>query len=214
MSDLHIGRDARTELAALELCASLEDAGIDDVLITGDGTHRGRHAELAAFERIFAPLAERLVVLPGSHDRMGDDVASALMRGSRVQTTYRSGLYVVRFDSTGRHNRWALQSHGEMGHDDLLAIGGALRSAPEGTLVVLALHHHLLPLPEDDFGERVVSLLGLPNASELRLSPPRRGGVRGPTGARGRAFLYGEMPRNRWEAPRSARGTWPPSFRR
>ncbi|MFL5302170.1 MAG: metallophosphoesterase family protein, partial [Anaeromyxobacteraceae bacterium] len=83
VSDLHLGRDARTDAAAALVRALLHE-GVDDVLVTGDVTHRGRDRELATFERLFAPLADRLVVVPGNHDRAGDDLAARLMPGARV----------------------------------------------------------------------------------------------------------------------------------
>jgi Icc protein len=45
----------------------------------------------------------------------------------------------------------------------------AIDGAPRGALVVLMLHHHLLPLPADHLGERLASMLGWPNAAELDL---------------------------------------------
>jgi 3',5'-cyclic AMP phosphodiesterase CpdA len=169
ISDLHVGRDAQTDRAARELCQALLEAGVNDVLITGDVTHRGRSAELAAFERAFAPLADRLVVVPGNHDRLGDDVARALMPGPRVQTLLRPGLFVIRLDSTAPHNRRLIDAHGDLTRQDMAAVEAALASAPPGAVTALMLHHHLVPLPEDHLGERLAALLGWPNASELSL---------------------------------------------
>ncbi len=169
ISDLHIGRDARTDAAAIELRDSLLAADPDEVLLTGDVTHRGRRAELAAFERAFAPLAGKLLVVPGNHDRSGEGAARALMPGGRVQAHEREGLFVVRLDSTAPHNRRLIDSHGALTPPDLAAVDEAVASAPPGALVVLMLHHHLLPLPEDSWCERLASLLGLPNAAELGL---------------------------------------------
>ena len=169
ISDLHIGRDSRSDAAAQNLVRPLLEAGVDAVLLTGDVTHRGRRAELEAFGRMFSPLTARLVVVPGNHDRMGEDAKRALMPGSRVQVELRPGLFLIRLDSTAAHNRRLLHSHGELTRGDIAAVEQAAASAPPGALVVLMLHHHLLPLPEDDLGERLVSLLGWPNATELGL---------------------------------------------
>jgi len=168
VSDLHLGRDRQTDEAAAGVCESLIAADVDVVLLTGDVTHRGRRAELATFERLFAPLRERIVVVPGNHDRMGDDVAAELMpSGARVAVESRPGLHLVRLDSTAPHNRALLACHGELSAADIAAVDSAVGAAPPGTLVALMLHHHLLPLPEDHLGERLASLLGLPNAAEL-----------------------------------------------
>ncbi|HET9597353.1 MAG TPA: metallophosphoesterase [Anaeromyxobacteraceae bacterium] len=168
ISDLHIGRDPRTDAAAAELAAALVRWDVDDVLLTGDVTHRGRGVELALFERLFAPLAGRLTVVPGNHDRAGD-AARALMPGARVQTALRPGLVAVRLDSTAPHNTSLLDSHGLVTGDDLDAVEAAVASAPEEALVALLLHHHPLPLPYDNIGERLVTWLGRPYATALPL---------------------------------------------
>ena len=169
ISDLHVGRDDATDEAARRLVDALLAAKVDDVLLTGDVTHRGRRLELVRFERLFAPLLEarRLLTVPGNHDRMGDDVAASLMSGGRVAPLSRPGLHLVRLDSTAPHNRSLLDGHGELSASDVADVEAALREAPPGTLPVLMLHHHLLPLPEEDWAERLASFLGWPNAAEL-----------------------------------------------
>jgi 3',5'-cyclic AMP phosphodiesterase CpdA len=166
LSDLHVGRDAATDREAARVRDALLAARVDEVLITGDVTHRGRASELATFERLFAPLRDRLLVVPGNHDRLGDDVA-ARMIGARVEVARRPGLHVVRADSTAPHNRALLEGHGALSAADVAAIDGAVGAAPRGALVVLMLHHHLLPLPPEGVGERLANLLGWPNAAEL-----------------------------------------------
>ena len=167
VSDLHVGRDRRTDAAVAGLAGALLDSGVETVLVTGDVTHRGRDSELATFEALFAPLRDRLVVVPGNHDRLGEDAARLLMPGGRVDVAHRPGLHVVRLDSTAPHNRALLAAHGELRCDDLAAVSAAAAGAPSRSLVVLMLHHHLLPLPEDHLSERVASWLGWPNAAEL-----------------------------------------------
>ncbi len=167
ISDLHLGRDERTNAAAVDLVAALVAEGVDDVLLTGDVTNRGRRRELALFRKLFAPLRGRLIAIPGNHDRMGDDVACQIMEGGRVQQVSRPGLLAVRLDSTAPHNRKLLHSHGELTEADMAAVLHTAAAAPAGTLVVLMLHHHLHRLPEDNLGERLVTLLGFPNAAEL-----------------------------------------------
>jgi hypothetical protein len=52
---------------------------------------------------------------------------------------------------------------------DLEEIDDALDAAPEGMLRVLMLHHHPLPLPEENFPERISNWLGWPYAAELEV---------------------------------------------
>jgi len=169
VSDLHIGRSPETNANAARLCEALVDSHMDAVIATGDITHRGLGRELEEFHEIFAPLVQsgRLVVVPGNHDCLGDDVSGALMSGSRVQVSTLPGLYVVRVNSTAPHNRSWLNGHGSLDESDLLAIDVALAAAPAGHLVVIALHHHVLPMPEDHAMERLSSWLGFAYTSEL-----------------------------------------------
>jgi 3',5'-cyclic AMP phosphodiesterase CpdA len=169
VSDLHIGKSAETNANAARLCEALVGSAMDVVLATGDLTHRGTERELELFQTIFAPLieSERLVIVPGNHDCLGDDVSGALMPGPRVQVDVRPGLYIVRVNSTAPHNRSWLNGHGSLDESDLVAIDAALAAAPMGHLVVIALHHHVLPMPEDHAMERLSSWLGFAYTAEL-----------------------------------------------
>jgi len=167
LSDLHVGTARDEELE--RLVAALSRIDVDRVAITGDVTHRGQAAELDRFRRFFGPFLRdgRAVIVPGNHDRLGDDLEAELMPGDRVQVSAAWGLWMVRCNTTGPHNRRFWDSHGLLGAADVEAIIEALDRAPSGATRVLLLHHHLLPLPEEDLFERLVSRLGWPNAAEL-----------------------------------------------
>src|SRR5579864_5599071 len=92
------------------------------------------------------------------------------MDGRRVAAEQWGELYLVRVDSTGPHNRAFLRSDGDMSPAVLAQIDLALRNAPRGSRVALALHHHVVRLPEENVWERLATLLGLPNAREIPLS--------------------------------------------
>jgi len=145
------------------------ESDVDYVIATGDITHRGLRRELDVFEEMFAPLAAdgRLISVPGNHDCLGEDVSGALMAGPRVQAACHPGLYIVRVNSTAPHNRSWLNGHGSLDDDDLDAIDVALDAAPAGHLVVIALHHHVLPMPEEHAMERLSSWLGFVFTTEL-----------------------------------------------
>lgn len=170
VSDLHVGHSSARDRITAELCHALLRSGVDTVVLTGDVTQRGRRSELEQFRSLWAPLLEvgRVAIVPGNHDRLGDDVALPLMGDpQRVQVESRPGLHLVRVDSTGPHNGSQRASHGVLGADDLAAIDCALAEAPEDSLRVLALHHHPLPLPEDSAMERLLSAVGLCSSAEL-----------------------------------------------
>ena len=171
LSDLHIGRSAEHDAAAERAVDAALAAGVDHVIVSGDVTERGRAGDCVRFERLVAPLSARgrVSVVPGNHDRLGDDVGARLRGGGRVQAAARDGLYIVRVDSTGPHNRFVLAGHGDLCAGILGDIAAAVEAAPPAHVVVVTLHHHLLPLPEETLPERLATRIGLPYAAELRL---------------------------------------------
>jgi len=181
LSDLHLGLGRAEEAAARALVEALQETQVDQVVVTGDLTHRGRDEEMSLFLDIFAPLsrAHRLSVVPGNHDRTSDDAGHALMAGLRVQPEERPGLFLVRVDSTAEHNRSSLTSHGEVTQAMVDEVDAALRKAPADALRVLLLHHHPLALPEETWLERWSERLRLPYCSELPLGRELLRRVRG-----------------------------------
>jgi Icc protein len=181
LSDLHLGRSPASDAAVAVAVDTLD--GIDHVIVSGDITHRGRASEYAQFERFFAPLSARgrLTVVPGNHDRLGDDVGPRLRKGARVQTVTDSaaGVFIVRVDSTGAHNRFLLAGHGDLCDAIFDDIDCAVAEAPPRHLVVVTMHHHLLPLPEETFPELLATRVGLPYATELRLGAALLARLRG-----------------------------------
>jgi 3',5'-cyclic-AMP phosphodiesterase len=169
ISDLHLGRSAEGDATAARLCQRLMESGIDYVIATGDLTHRGLRRELHAFRVTFEPLiaAGRLIMVPGNHDCLGEDVSGDIMPGARVQTVMLPGVFVVRVNSTAPHNRSWINGHGNLDDDDLCAIDAALDAAPAGALVVIALHHHVIRMPDEHAVERLSSWLGFAYTAEL-----------------------------------------------
>jgi Icc protein len=160
---------------------ALARRNVDHVVVTGDITHRGRYKEWERFRRAFAPLHDRgrMTIVPGNHDRLNEDVATEMMPEGRVAVATHPGLHLVRFDSTGPHNRSLLSSHGQMSEEDLGWIVQAFDRAPPESLAVLLLHHHLVPLPHDNPAERLISWLGLGSGEELALGRQLLAALRG-----------------------------------
>jgi 3',5'-cyclic AMP phosphodiesterase CpdA len=165
LSDLHLGKSAAVERAAWALREAIERA--EHTVITGDVTHRGLRKELALFWAIFGDLLEagRLTVVPGNHDRLGDDVADALMASPRVQLRTLKDLCLLRIDSTGDHNTSLMMPHGALCEFDLAAVEREVALIDRPCIALL--HHHPVRLPEDSFGEWLGSKLRVTQAREL-----------------------------------------------
>lgn len=171
LSDLHVDLSLANERDLAQLVEALEAQQVDHVVVTGDVTHSGLRAEYARFLGAFEPVWSdgRLTVVPGNHDRCGDDVAALIAQGRRVSVERHDGLFLVRVDSTAPHNRISYRSHGEVCDRVLEAVDDALAHAPPGALVALALHHHVLPLPVESVQEWFSDAVGWPHARELHL---------------------------------------------
>lgn len=168
LSDLHLGSSpARADALVSKLIAD----DVEHIVITGDITHRGMRAEFALFRDVFEPLLRRgrVTFVPGNHDRTGDDVGQHWMNGQRVRTEIHDGVFIVSVDSTGPHNRSYFASHGDLCPSVLEQVNDAVSLAPSDCIVVVALHHHLVPLPEESMPEWLFTRLGFPNACELSL---------------------------------------------
>jgi predicted phosphodiesterase len=169
LSDLHLGAGGRAGEVARRLAATIRDEGFDHVVVSGDVTHRGLRREYRGFREAFAPLIDegRVTVVPGNHDRCGDDVGAAMMGGERVDVRSAAGAHLVLVDSTAPHNRRPWAGHGRLTPADLEAVDAALGAAPPGHLVALVMHHHPYELPEEGAFERLSRLARLPYAEEL-----------------------------------------------
>jgi 3',5'-cyclic-AMP phosphodiesterase len=169
ISDLHFGHDDSVVPKMRRLVSHLIAQDIDHVLCTGDVTENGREEEFEAFVDVFAPLLDldRVTLVPGNHDRCGDDVADSIMHGQRVVGLDLGALFVVRLDSTGPHNRTKFCGHGLVTPTDLLALRDVLEDAHDDQLVILMMHHHPYPLPEEGTLERLSRWAGLPFADAL-----------------------------------------------
>jgi predicted phosphodiesterase len=169
LSDLHMGRSAEDDAQAEQLARALVEIGIDHVLVTGDVTNKGRLREWERFRETFAELLDggRVTVVPGNHDRLGDDLGDTIMPGARVQSEIVSGLHIIRVNSTGDHNRSWIAGHGLLLPEDIDAVDEALEATPRDHLAVIALHHHVVPLPEEHAAERLSFFLGWPFTAEL-----------------------------------------------
>lgn len=199
LSDLHFGAGLELERTTASLVRSLIRRNVDHVVISGDVTDRGRWEEYERFWTCLAPLRQvaEVSVVPGNHDRLGQDVAGTIMENDRVLTSRHEGLFMIRMDSTAPHNcRYAFEGHGSIHDRDLMQLDRALDRARPGERVVVTMHHHPLPLPEEGRLERISAWFGLPFTAELSMGSELIACLRG----RCDLLLHGHrhIPAERW----------------
>ena len=150
VSDLHFGTREDPDLERA-LSALVERVRPELIVASGDLTHRGRreqHARAAAFLRAFALPVH---AVPGNHDlpytfpaRFTRPFKEFERAWGEIEPVYRSpGLLVVGLNSARpwRHQAGALRG------SQLDWAAAQLARAPDGTLRVVVLHHHLLGAP-------------------------------------------------------------------
>ncbi len=150
LSDLHAGSVEETAVED-HLARLVERVQPELIAVTGDLAHRGRRSEHERAAAFLRGLDRPLLVIPGNHDipytfparftRPWDEFER---QWSTVEPVYRSdGLLVVGLNSV---RPWRHQSGG-IRSSQIAHAAELLREAPEGTLRVVALHHHLIGAP-------------------------------------------------------------------
>jgi len=142
ISDIHVGSNHFVSNLLNRAITEINELAPDMVLVSGDLTNDGFRQEYAAARAYLDNFeTERMVVIPGNHDsRNVGYVHFEDMFGSRTSVTTMPGVTMVALDSSqpdlnegrlGRQNyRWMVE-HFERDED----------------FKIVALHHHLLPLP-------------------------------------------------------------------
>jgi 3',5'-cyclic AMP phosphodiesterase CpdA len=150
VSDLHVGTREEPEVERA-LARLIESASPELIVASGDLTHRGRrdqHDRAAAFLRGFGL---PLLAIPGNHDipytfpaRFTRTFAEFERLWETTEPVYRSGgLLVVGLNSV---RPWRQQSGG-LRASQLERAARELATAPDGTLRIVTLHHHLIGAP-------------------------------------------------------------------
>jgi 3',5'-cyclic AMP phosphodiesterase CpdA len=150
LSDLHVGareeREVETSLRAL-----IEAAEPALIIATGDLTHRGRRAQHERAAEFLRGLGAPVLAVPGNHDiprsvpaRFTRTFAEFERQWETAEPLFRSeALLVVGLNSV---RPWRHQSGG-LRQSQLERAASLLAEAPQGSLRVVALHHHLTGAP-------------------------------------------------------------------
>ncbi len=142
ISDIHVGSNHFVSNLLNRAIVEINELEPDVVLVSGDLTNDGFRQEYSAASAYIENIkCERISVIPGNHDsRNVGYVHFEDLFGSRNSAVYLPGLTIVALDSSqpdlnegrlGRQNyRWMVD-----------------RFINANDFKIVALHHHLLPLP-------------------------------------------------------------------
>jgi 3',5'-cyclic AMP phosphodiesterase CpdA len=150
LSDLHVGAKEAPEVED-SLRALIERVAPEIVVASGDLTHRGRPDQHAAAAGYLRSLGPPVLAVPGNHDipytfpaRFTRTFAEFERHWQTTEPVFSSErLHIVGLNSV---RAWRQQSGG-IRESQLARARELLTQAPEGSLRVVALHHHLIGAP-------------------------------------------------------------------
>jgi len=149
VSDLHVGASSAHDFAAAALVAALVEDKTDIICLTGDVTDSGSRKELALFWRLFEPLRDKLVIVPGNHDRGSDNAGNTFVPGGAAAWVRDFPQHRVRcicLDSTQPGNEVAMFAWGGVTPEQIEYAAQAADIANAGGFFpVVLMHHHVLP---------------------------------------------------------------------
>jgi 3',5'-cyclic AMP phosphodiesterase CpdA len=162
-SDIHFGGE---NVAATEAAAAYAERHPGDLIVlSGDLTQYGLHAEFAAASRWIATLPTPILATPGNHDTpyagLVERITAPFGRyaatiGPADQDLFRGSGLVVRAVNTARGIQIRLNwSKGELTARQAAEAIADLETAPAGALTVLVTHHPLVETPGGPMTGRV-----------------------------------------------------------
>jgi putative phosphoesterase len=143
ISDLHCGSRYHIPSLAKRVIDELNELEPDIVMVTGDLTDMGFRQEFSQAKRLLADIrCEKVLVLLGNHDarNVGDEHFADLFGSRSVELCHR-GVHVLGLDSSEPD----LDS-GRIGRDRYRWIEERF-AAETDEFNVVAMHHHLVPVP-------------------------------------------------------------------
>jgi 3',5'-cyclic AMP phosphodiesterase CpdA len=150
VSDLHVGTQEAPRVEP-PLATLIERSAPELIVASGDLTHRGRPEQHAAAEAFLRSLGPPVLAVPGNHDipytfpgRFTKTFDEFERHWEAAEPVFSSpALYVVGLNSV---RAWRHQSGG-IRESQLRRTSELFDQAPEGTLKVAVLHHHLIGAP-------------------------------------------------------------------
>ena len=151
ISDLHVGKDVEHTESARRLAFALERLAPDWIALTGDVTENGLFTEKKMFDAMFARVRRQLTLVPGNHDRCGDNVGRFWSRAPAwIEFVPDTDVALMCLDSTQPMNNVKFMASGHLDDRQRVGVLGAVRTqAARGKAPIVLVHHHLLPLPPD-----------------------------------------------------------------
>ena len=159
ISDLHVGSINFVEELLVNAIDDLNDIHPDVTIITGDITDNGYFLEFQKAVTYLDEIKSPILVVPGNHDarHVGDECFEELIKNRYgILKDKKHGLKVIGLDSSEPD----LDS-GRVGRSQQNWMAQELRKADKENLYkIIALHHHIIPVPKTGRERNVLSDAG------------------------------------------------------
>ena len=159
ISDLHVGSFNFKEELLVNAIDELNNIHPDVTIITGDITENGYYLEFQEVIRYLDQIKSPIMVVPGNHDarHVGDECFEEIIK-KRYGTLKdkKHGLKVIGLDSSEPD-----LDYGRVGRSQQNFMEKELKKADEENLYkIIALHHHIIPVPKTGRERNVLSDAG------------------------------------------------------
>lgn len=159
ISDLHVGALAFKYELLERVINEVNEMNPDVVIITGDITENGYHMEFKEADDYLKKIEPPMLVIPGNHDarHVGDQVFSEIIK-KRCGTLNlkNNNLKIIGLDSSEPD-----LDYGKVGRAQQNYMEKELKNAQKNSLYkIIALHHHIIPVPKTGRERNVLSDAG------------------------------------------------------
>ncbi len=158
LSDFHVGSVAFREDLLLKSIDTINDMGPDVTIVTGDLTENGYYLEMEQAAEYLKMLKPPLMVVPGNHDarHVGDQCFREIIWDHYGNLQIINDLKIMGLDSSEPD-----LNYGKVGRAQQAWMEEQLDDASQnGMYKIIALHHHIIPVPRTGRERNVLSDAG------------------------------------------------------
>ncbi len=159
VSDLHVGALAFRPELLIKVINEINEMNPDVTIITGDITENGYYMEFERAAEYLDTIETPMLVIPGNHDarHVGDECfTEVIKRRCGTLNLKDKGIKIIGLDSSEPD-----MDYGRIGRSQQHYMEKELKEAENHNLYkIIALHHHIIPVPKTGRERNVLSDAG------------------------------------------------------
>ena len=157
ISDLHISTSEFNQSVFLESVDEINDLKPDMILLTGDITNQGYYKEYQKSKELLSLFKSPLYAVPGNHDarNLGYKTFEEFIGERSWKLIKNDHFVVIGIDSSSPD-----VDHGNIGRPQQVWMEDQLRKSVNNNFTIVALHHHVIPVPNTGRERNVLSDAG------------------------------------------------------